>query len=429
MKKTTVLLIITSAIFASIFASSFSRDRIIAVVGDSIILKSDVEAYTDMILQQSGGGDMLLRNIVFEQALQELITSRILVAHADSDTNIRVYDYDVNEQVNARINHILTQNRMTREQLAAVLREQENMTLNEFRNQLGIQIRQEMIKQQVMQHYIVDRDLSREEVRMFFNRYRDSLPPIGESVRLQRIEIQVGGDSVQRQRAFDTITFVRRQIVERGASFQDMARRYSQSPNAADGGNLGFIGRGTLAIPRLESVAFSLDPGEVSNVIETRLGWHLLTVTERVGGQVLAYHIFIPVNANEARLEQAMQTLDSVATSNPTNEQFIEAVERFSTDRVSRAFQGDIDWQLLSALDRQVRASFPSIEAGVVGRPFRRDNTISLYRISGYNRNRQFDFESDFDEIARFASQMHAQERLLELINRWREEVFIKIYQ
>ena len=427
--KKTILPILISAIFTTIFASGFTADRIIAVVGDSAILLSEVDAYADMKLQQGGGGDMLLRNIIFEQALDELITSRILVAHADADTNIRVYDYDVNEHVNTRINHILSQNRMTREQLSTILREQENMSFSEFRAQLAIQIRQEMIKQQVMQHYIVERDLSREEVREFFYRYKDSLPPVGESVRLQKIEIQIRGDSLERQRAFDTISFVRRQIVERGASFQDMARRYSQSPNAADGGNLGFVGKGTLAIPRLEAAAFGLEPGEVSQPIETRLGWHLLTITERRGGEVLAYHIFLPVNANEARLQAAMQTLDSVANLNPTSEQFIQAVEKHSTDRISRDFQGDIDWQLLSALDRQIRASFPRIETGVVGKPFRRDNSIFLYRISDYNKNRPFDLEADYDEIARFASQLHAQERLRDLITSWRDNVFIKIYQ
>jgi len=426
----TIFAILISAFFTTIFASGFSGDRIVAVVGDSVVLLSEVNAYTDMKLQQGGGGDMLLRNIVFEQALDELITSRILVAHADTDTNIKVYDYDVNEQVNARINQILSQNRMTREQLATVLREQENMSLNEFRNQLAIQIRQEMIMQQVMQHYIVERSLSREETREFFYRYKDSLPPVGESVRLQKIEIQIRGDSTERQRAFDTISYVRRQIVERGASFQDMARKHSRAPNAEnDGGDLGFIGKGTFSLVRLEAAVFSLDPGEVSQPIETRIGWHLLMVSERSGGQVRAYHIFIPVNASEARLQEAMQALDSVANSNPTNEQFIQAVEKYSTDRITRAFQGHLDWSLLSAVDRQVRSSFPSIEVGAIGKPFRRDNTIFLYRIADYNRNRALDFESDYDEIVRFASQLHSQERLRNLINSWRDNVFIKIYQ
>lgn len=427
MKKTFLLII--SVIFSMVFAADYSEDRIIAVVGDSAILLSEVDAYTDMKLQQ-GGGDMLLRNIVFEQALEELITSKILVAHADADTNIRVYDYDISEQANARINQILSQNRMTREQLAQVLKEQENMTFNEFRDQLSIQIKQEMIRQQVMQHYIVERDLSREEVRDFFNIYKDSLPPVGESVRFQRIEIQVNGDSLERQKAYDLVLQIRRQIVERGVNFQEMAKKYSKAPNAEnDGGDLGFIGKGTLALVRLEAAAFSLEPGEVSMPIETKIGWHLLTVSERSGGQVHAFHIFIPVNANEQKLLEATQILDSVANSNPTTEQFAEAVKNFSTDQISKAYQGYIDWQLLSALDKQIRESFSNISAGNIGQPFRKENTIYLYRISDYSQNRALDFESDFDDIAKFASQLHAQERLRDLINGWRDNVFIKIYQ
>jgi len=424
-----VFLVILSVLLTTAIAAEFSGDRIIAVVGDSAILLSEVDAYADMKLQQ-GGGDMLLRNIVFEQSLDELITSRILVAHADADTNIKVYDYDIAEQVNARINQILSQNRMTREQLVQVLKEQENMTLNEFKDQMSIQIKQEMIRQQVMQHYIVERDLSREEVRDFFNIYKDSLPPVGESVRLQRIEIQVSGDSTERQKAYELVSNIRRQIVDKGANFQEMAKKYSKAPNAEnDGGDLGFIGKGTLSLVRLEAAAFSLEPGEVSLPIETKIGWHLLTVTERSGGQVHAYHIFIPVSANEKKLQEATLVLDSVANSNPTNEQFIKAVEKFSTDQIAKAYKGDIDWQLLSALDLQVRSSFSDIAAGVVGSPFRKENTIFLYRISDYNQNRALDFDSDFDDIARFASQLHAQDRLRDLINSWRDNVFIKIYQ
>jgi len=427
MKKALVLLIAA----ASLFAFDFSGDRIIAVVGDSAILHSDVDAYADMKMQQNGGGgDMLIRNIIFEQALDELINSKILVAHANADTNIKVSDFEVSEQVNTRINQILSQNRFTREQLAAILKEQENMTLTEFREQLDIQIRQEMIRQQVMQHYIVDRDLSREEVREFFNAFKDSLPSMGESVRMQKIEIQIRSDSLERQRAYDTITFVRRQIVDRGEKFEDMAKKYSRAPNAEnDGGDLGFVAKGTLSLVRLEAAAFSLDPGEVSAPIETRIGWHLIKVTERNSDGFRVHHIFIPVNASESKIAETMRIVDSVANSNPTEEQFIQAVEKYGTDNIARAYKGDIGWGLLSALDSQIRSGFNEIGIGAVSKPIRKENTVFLYRISDYDQNRPMDFDEDYDEISKFASMLQSQERLRDLIIRWRADVFVKIYQ
>ena len=412
-----------------LFASEFTRDRVIAVVGDSAILYSEVSAYTDMKLQQSGG-DMLMRNIIFEQALEELINSRILVAHANRDTNINISDFDVWEQVDNRVNQILAQHRLTLDQLVMVLRQQDNMTLEEFREQISIQTRQEMIRQQVMLHYIVDRDLSREEVRNFYNNFKDSLPQLGESLRLQKIEIQTGIDSVARQRAFDTISHIRRQIVERGERFEDMARKHSQEPGAqTTGGDLGFVARGTLALVRLEAAAFALEPGEVSMPIETRLGWHLLRVTERSGQGVRVFHIFIPVNPNERNIALAMQTLDSVANSKPSEAQFAAAVEKYSTDNITKPFGGDAGWQQVRNLDANIRGSLPNLAVGTVGQAFRRENTVFLFRVSDHSQNRSMSLENDFDDISRFASQMQSQERLLELISRWRNDVFIQIYR
>jgi parvulin-like peptidyl-prolyl isomerase len=287
-----------------------------------------------------------------------------------------------------------------------------------------------MIRKKVMKNYIVDRDLYREEVRNFYNNFKDSLPQLGESVRLQKIEMQVGIDSAARQRAFDTIVYIRRQIVERGERFEDMARRHSREPGAeTTGGDLGFVARGTLALVRLEAAAFALEPGEVSAPIETRLGWHLLRVTERSGQGVRVFHIFIPVNPNEKNIAQAMQSLDSTANSKPTEEQFTAAVEKFSTDNITRSFGGDLGWQTVRTLDAPVRNSLPNLNVGTVGQAFRRDNSVFLFRVSDYNQNRTMDFENDFDDIARFASQMNSQERLLELITRWRNDVFIQIYR
>ncbi|MCL1946525.1 MAG: peptidylprolyl isomerase [Chitinivibrionia bacterium] len=425
MKKALVFLLMAT----TLFAFEFSGDKVIAVVGDSAVLYSDVDAYTDMKMQQYGG-DLLIRNILFEQSLEELINSRILVAHANADTNIKVSDFDVSEQVNTRINQILAQNKFTREQLTAILKEQENMTLTEFREQLGIQIRQEMIRQQVMQHYIVERDLSREEVREFFNSFKDSLPPMGESIRLQKIEIQTKSDSLERQKAYDAITFVRRQIVDRGEKFEDMAKKYSKAPNAEnDGGDLGFIAKGTLSLVRLEAAAFSLEPGEVSAPIETRIGWHLIKVSERTGEGVRAHHIFIPVNASETKIAEAMKIIDSVANSNPTEAQFIKAVEKYGTDNIAKAYKGDVGWELLSAVDEQIRNSFRTISVGAISQPIRKENTFFLYRISDYDQDRPMDFESDYDEISKYASMLQSQERLRDLILRWRNDVFVKIYQ
>ena len=124
-----------------------------------------------------------------------------------------------------------------------------------------------------------------------------------------------------------------------------------------------------------------------------------------------------------------MQTLDSVANSKPSEAQFAAAVEKYSTDNITKPFGGDAGWQQVRNLDANIRGSLPNLAVGTVGQAFRRENTVFLFRVSDHSQNRSMSLENDFDDISRFASQMQSQERLLELISRWRNDVFIQIYR
>lgn len=429
MKKSIIGVLVWFAMCTVSFGETAqSVDRVIAVVGDSVILYSDVVAYTEMKLQQSGGGDALLKNALFEPSLNELIDGRVMVVYADNDTNITVSNLKIQDMVEERIAGICAQNKITTGQLVTILQKEQGMTLTEFRAQLAIQIKQEMIQQQVQQFYITDRDLSRKEVREFYDAFQDSLPSMGESVRLQKLEIKLEADSLARQKTYDQILQIRRNIVDKDAEFQEMARLYSQSPNAIDGGDLGFVSKGTLTLIRLEAAAFSLAVGEISQPIETKLGFHLLTISERRDGRVHVWDIFIPVSAPEEKVQSAFRLLDSISFSEPSYDAFVEAVKLYSTDEVSSAYSGELGWEALSSLDKNITESFSAIEVGITGLPIREENTVFLYRIADYHKNRPMDFDADYENIARIATQIQSQEKLRDLIKRWRDDVFIKIY-
>ena len=424
-----VMILLSSILFA--FAGDGSKpqeiDGIVAVVGDSVILHSEINGYVDMKMQQSGSEDLLLKNIVRARALDELIDSKVMSVYADKDTNIVITSSEIFDQVEKRVNMICTQNKITREQLAAALEREQGITYTEFRAQMENQVRQELVKQKVEQFYLVGGQLSREEVHEFFTTYQDSLPPAGESVRLQKIEVSLSADSSLRSNTYDEMMQIRKLIVDKNRDFSEVAKEFSQGPNASRGGDLGFIAKGTLTLVKLEQKLFSLSPGEVSEPIETKLGWHLITTLERRDNKVHALHIFIPVAPSAAKEEEVQAVLDSIHAKIIDSTTFVKAVAFISTDAVTRAYDGDMGWQLAVQVQPEIRENFGGLFlTGALSKVFKIDNSYFIYRVISYDKSRRMTFEDDYSSISRYAAQVDNKDKLKDLIKSWRKDVFIK---
>jgi len=303
------------------------------------------------------------------------------------------------------------------------------MSYSAFREKMTQQVEQELVRQKVQQFYLAGSELSRDAVRKFYNEFKDSLPAAGESVKLQKLEIALQPDSLIRQNSFTAITAIRQRAVENGEDFLGLAEKYTTDKLTATGGDLGFVSKGTLSLIRLEQLIFSLQPGEVSQPIETRLGFHLVKVLERRDNRVHALHILIPVKPSDAVVATKTALLDSIRNVTPDYESFGSIIAAQSTDAVSRAYKGELEWQTVTSLDKSIRSTFAEFTEGAYSSVISQDNTLFLYRINTFDSNRQLDLENDWSQVEQFARQMVMQKRLSDLVKSWRKDVFIQKYQ
>ncbi len=431
MNKMILLLTMLTIPFISAAAETpKGLDGVAAVVGDSVILQSDVAAFVQMKLSATGGNaDMLMQNMMYAEALDELIDGLVLLVHTAKDTNVVITQSDISQQVDSRINGIMKQNKINEEQLAQALQAEQGISFRDFRDKIGQQVQQELVRQRVQQFYLSGTELSRNEVREFYTNFRDSLPPVGESVKLQKLEIALQPDSILRQQAFASVNAIRQRSVENGEDFLSLAEKYSTDKQVATAGDLGFVSKGTLSMIRLEQIIFTLQPGEVSQPIETRLGFHLIKVLERRDNRVHALHILIPVQPSDVEVASTTATLDSIRLTAPDFETFGKAVADLSTEPVSRAYKGELEWQNVASLDKTIRSTLPDMNIGTFSTVISQDNTLFLYRISQYEKNRAMALEDDWTQIEQFARQMLIQERLAALVKTWRKDIFIQKYQ
>ena len=403
-------------------------DGIVAFVGDSIILESELNAYT--LLKSGGVVDTSLNESQKKQArrqtLNELIEGKVLLVKAEKDTNIAITENEVDAQLDGRINAILAQNNLTMSMFEEVLEKQQGISLTKFKAEIRKQIRQELLKQKVQQRYVAAGGISKSDVEQFYSNYKDSLPQAGESVLLSTITIDVTPSDKIKQEAFEKISAIKERL-DNGENFGEVAKLFSEGPNASLGGDLGFISKGTLTELNFEEKIFSMKPGEVSNPIQTRLGFHIAAVEARREHMVHVKQIFIAVSPPQEELDKAVATLDSIGMHAKTEKDFSAAVKKFSTDQISKSRDGSLAWQEVSSLNPFVRSAVDTLKPGEITAPVRENNSFSIYRLNKRKDSRRLTLEDDWNEISAIAQRVLAQQKLLGLVKKWRQEIFIDI--
>lgn len=431
MKKLSVAFLLffaCSTLRASVPDSAQQLDGVAAQVSDSIILFSEVEAYAYLKGQQ-----MRIQNPSPEQmdqlrkeALEELIDGKVLLVKAERDTNITVSISEVQAGVENRIEMMLRQNRITPEQLEQILREQQGISLTKFKSELRTQIRQELMKQKVQQMYASPNTITKKDIRGFYHQYKDSLPAAGESIRLSKISMRCDPSTQIRQKAYSGIKAIKEKL-DNGADFEETAKQFSDGPNAENGGDLGFISKGTLGLLEFEEKVFSMDVGQISEPFETRLGFHIVTIEAKKNGRSHVRQILVEVSPDEACYSEARTSLDSVKANAKTEEEFAQAARSLSDDPVSKRLGGKMKWQTLATLSSTAAKAVTSLEVGEISSLVQEGNALTVYRVDDKQQSRPLTLEEDWNEIAQIAERVLAQQKLRDLVRKWRQETFIEV--
>jgi peptidyl-prolyl cis-trans isomerase SurA len=423
---------IVGIVLLTIVASSLALDRldgVAAVVGDSIILCSELDAYTMMRTTAAGGAsapDSASLPKLRKQYLQELVEGKVLIVHAAKDTTIIVANDEVEKALNNHIQQIITQNNITTGVLEKELKEKYGIGLSKFRTQLRTQFREQLVKQKVQQQYVSAVQVSRNDVEAFYAQYKDSLPTIGESVLLSKIVAQLKPADSLRQVAYAKITNIKRRL-DNGDDFATLAKQYSEDPSSENGGDLGFIKKGTLNELRFEEMVFSLNVGQVSDVFESRLGFHIVMTVAKKDQMVHVRQIFVAVSPPQATIDRVMTQLDSVRTTAASEADFMDAVKKYSTDSQTKSKGGRMGWVPLFSLPDLVRAAIDSLKPGQMSAPLRDGNEFSLFRVDDRVQNRALTLLDDYDLLAEKTKEIMAQKKLLDLVKKWRRDVYVDI--
>ena len=303
-------------------------DEIIATVADRIIMKSDLEYALEGYKYQKGLYTLENEDELRCSILEQLIFQKLLINQAELDS-IAITDAQVNERIDYNM-------RMQISQMGGnigKLEEAYGKTMAEIKAESRDLVRDEFLIEQMQQKILENINISYQEVKAYFeNIPYDSLPVIPLEYELAQIvkTPKVGeAEKIEIKRRLEDI----RSRVLRGENFKTFARLYSEDPGSASkGGELGFVGRGEL-FTEFELAAFSLKPGEVSSVVETPAGFHIIQMIERRGEQINVAHILIKPKPSAEEMLSSKNYLDSVyQVLKDTKMPFDSAARLFSDD-------------------------------------------------------------------------------------------------
>ena len=418
MKIKILFLIISCSV---ILSAQEVLDKIVAVVDDEIILKSELDFQVNLLAAQ--------RNVnpaspSFKQnVLNSMIEEKLVFAQANLDS-IVVTDEEVTQRINYQID-VFVQQYGSREKVEQIY----GMSIEKIKRELRDEVRKNLMIQRLRDQKFSSIEASRREVEEFFNTYKDSIGIIPEKVKISHIYRNPKASEKAKQAAYNFAKALLDSLNE-GADFSELAKKYSEDPgSASQGGDLGFVKRGVF-YPEFESVAFSLEVGQTSGVVESPVGFHIIQLIEKRGESIHTRHILIKIKADDQAdlktIDFLSEIRDSIVKGYGT---FDDYAKKYSEDKETAVFGGELGTFYLSQLDKTLLDVVSKLKEGEISFPRRIEYGPDNY---GYHivyleervPQHSADLEKDYTEIKKLADEYKKQDKYKE----WIKELKGKIY-
>lgn len=422
-----------TAIALLIGASSQAQgiiDKIVGIVGNEIIMMSDIEnQYIQMASQQ-----MKVDGNTRCEILEDMMFQKLLYVQAQKDS-LSVTPKEVETELDRRLSVFI--NQIGSEQK---LEEYFGKTIKSIKDDLRSTIEEQMLAQKVQQKIIGDTKVTPSEVKNFFEKLpADSIPTIEAYYELSEIVIKPEVSKEDKEKVVAELNKIRERILN-GESFSTMAVLYSEDPGSAmKGGELGFVSKTDL-VPEFSQVAFNLtSPLDVSQVVETEYGFHIIQMIEKKGNMMNFRHILMKPKVSMEALEAADKKANEVYSILQSDTiSFIDAVKKYSNGdskgsdgKVMNPYYGDAR-MTSEFLDPYTKSAVMPLKEGEYSKPFlssdnKGSRVIKIVRLDLDVKEHKANLKDDYLTLQRAA----LEDKNSRLIDEWVKDkvqsVYIKI--
>ncbi|HBQ58964.1 MAG TPA: hypothetical protein DD671_04895 [Balneolaceae bacterium] len=414
-------------------------DQIVAHVNENIILKSEIDQNVADYIRQSrvSGEPIEFSTELWYAFLESAVDNYVLLEKAEIDS-ITVSDDEVNSRMDMRMQQLVQQ--AGSEQ---ALEQAFGKSIIQIKADFREQFREQMLTSKVREQKIQTVEITRPEVREFFNRIpTDSLPTIPEQVSLSQIVIVPPAKKDAEKGALELAQQLRDSIVTHGKSIEELARRHSDDPGSAEnGGLLPMMGLDEL-VPEYSAAASALKPGGISEQVKTQFGYHIIRLNRRVGDQIETNHILISIDEDQLDEQYAINRLEALRDSivNNLDVEFSDVARKYSEDPNTANLGGKIfdpqSGERLIPLNRLDPSMYRIVllmdEVGTISEPksftLQRQNK-KAYRIVRLDRQipeHIANLQQDYERIKNIALQQKQYRIMQKWMQNLRETIYVE---
>lgn len=304
-------------------------DGVAAVVGDYVVLDSDI----DLMLIEIRAQGISNKDVTRCELLGKLLEDKLYAHHAVQDS-IVVTDEEVRTYMDEQMG-------VMSEQLGGVdkmVKYYNKKNIDDFKNYFFDIIKMNKLVSAMSRKIIDDVEITPEEVRSFFNKIpKDEIPTIGSEVEIAQIIIKPVTSEEEKQKVIKKLKEIKQDVLENGSSFTTKAVLYTEDRASAPNGGYYKINKKTQFVKEFKDVAFSLQEGEISEPFETVYGYHIIKVEKILGQEIELRHILMSPKVNDGALEVAKSELELIRNRILNKEiSFADAARQYSSQKETK---------------------------------------------------------------------------------------------
>ncbi|WP_308992575.1 peptidylprolyl isomerase [Mariniflexile litorale] len=407
-------------------------DGVAAVVGDYIVLDSDVDKEY-LQLQAQGVNTKDIKSCELFGSLLE----RKLYAHQAVQDSLQVSDSEIRKNVDYQVEQFLAQSGKSMKELLEFYKKDDEKSFREDMFEIN-KTNQLAAK---MQAKIVDEiEITPEEVRMFFEKIpKEERPTFGTELKVAQIVAEPKVSEEEKQRVINRLKEFKADIIENGASFRSKAILYSEDPQSGrQGGKLGSLNRDQpRMVKEFREVAFKLQEGEISDPFETEYGYHIISCDKIRGKEVDVSHILLFPQVSTEALKEAKERLEKIRQRIVEGKiSFADAAREASDEKETRGDGGQLinpttqDYNFeLTRMEPELYAQIQNLKDNEVSLVLKEEDRTSkikfkILMVTDRINEHEADYARDYLKIKKLA----LDEKKIKAIAKWQEEKILDTY-
>lgn len=385
-------------------------DGVVGVVGDYIILESEIDkTLLELKSQRIPVGD-LSRCDLFEKLLEDKLFANQAILDSLPVTDAEVTSF-MNDQINRMVEEVGSMNK--------ILQFYNKKNEEELRETLFDIVKQNKLTQNMQQHIVEKVTITPEEVRSFFNEIpKDQLPTVGDEVEIAEIVIKPEISKEQKQKVIDRLKEMKQDVLVNGASFFSKAVLFTDDRASASNGGFYSINKKTQFVKEFKEVAFNLAEGEISEPFETEFGFHIIYLEKIRGQQLDLRHILLVPKPTDEAVVEAKKKIEDIREKIVNKEiSFADAAAASSDNKDTKFNNGvmkdprslDPRFELNNMEDRELYFLVSNLKEGEVSPAALKNDAQKqekYYRIVTINKKyaeHKIDFAEDYTKVKNMA--------------------------